>query len=438
MHPSTIAPMVNEAVARRATAYVEMIRDLVRASADGDAAAAECVAAIMAAAGGRVSEVRQRFDVIAARSPQPEPVGHPTHEAAFSNVVGAWKGTGTGRSMILFAHHDSPAPSGLDRWQYPAFDPQIADGRLYGWGAADDKSGVAAMVAAVDVLREAGLSLGGDVTLVSCVSKNRARGMAVVLAQGLRADGCIYLHPAESRRGLREVKNVTPGLLDMRISVDGKAPETSEPRHTPFAHQGENAVAKLVRIAAALLDLDAARAARVIHPAFHGPLGRSTNLMIGAISGGDGVRKVPVRCSLDCSVTFPGPETIASVQAEIQGAVDTVTAADPWLREHLPAIEWLEATQPAGIPADHPLFQVVGQSIAAVTGRPPQPYAGHSASDIRIPMTFAGIPAVGFGPRCTQIAAAGAADESIEIAEFLDTVTATALILANWCGVEER
>ena len=438
MHPSTIAPMVNEAVARRAAAYVEMIRELVRASADGDEAAAERAAAIMAAAGGRVSEVRQSFEVIAARSPQPEPVGHPTHEAARSNVVGAWKGTGSGRSMILFAHHDSPAPSGLDRWHYPPFDPQIADGRLYGWGAADDKSGVAAMVAAVDVLREAGLSLGGDVTLVSCVSKNRARGMAVVLAQGLRADGCIYLHPAESRRGLREVKNVTPGLLDMRISVDGKAPETSEPRHTPFAHQGENAVAKLVRIAAALLDLDAARAARVSHPAFQRPLGRSTNLMIGAISGGDGVRKVPVRCSLDCSVTFPGPETIASVQAEIQGAVDTVTAADPWLREHLPAIEWLEATQPAGIPADHPLFQVVGQSIAAVTGRPPEPYAGHSASDIRIPMTFAGIPAVGFGPRCTQIAAAGAADESIEIAEFLDTVTATALILANWCGIEER
>ena len=340
--------------------------------------------------------------------------------------------------MILFAHHDSPAPSGLDRWRYPAFDPQIVDGRLYGWGAADDKSGVAAMIAAVDALREAGLPPAGDVTLVSCVSKNRARGMAVVLAQGLRADGCIYLHPAESRRGLREVKNVTPGLLDMRISVDGKAPETSEPRHTPFAHQGENALAKLVRIAAALLDLDAARAARVSHPAFHGPLGRSTNLMIGAISGGDGVRKVPIRCSLDCSVTFPGPETIASVQAEIQGAVDTVKAADPWLQEHLPAIEWLEATQPAGIPADHPLFQVVGQSIAAVTGRPPQPYAGHSASDIRIPMTFAGIPAVGFGPRCTQIAAAGAADESIEIAEFLDTVSATALILANWCGVEER
>lgn len=438
MPHTTMTDRVKEAVSRRQHAYVEMIQELVRASADGDEPAGERVAAFMGKVGGRVNIVRERFEAIAARKPQPEPLGPANHEPPRGNVVGTWKGAGRGRSLILFAHHDSPAPSGLDRWRYPAFDPQIVEGHLYGWGAADDKSGVAAMIAAVDALREAGLPPAGDVTLVSCVSKNRARGMAVVLAQGLQADGCIYLHPAESRRGLREVKNMTPGLLDLRISVDGRAPETSEPRQTPFAHQGENAVAKLVRIAADLLDLDAARAARVNDPAFQGQLGRSTNLLIGAISGGDGVRKVPVRCSLDCSVTFPSPETAESVRAEIQDAVDRVTAADPWLREHPPAIEWLEGTQPAGIPAAHPLFQVVGASIAAVTGQPPEPYAGHSASDIRIPMTYAGIPAVGYGPRCTQIAAAGAADESIEIAEFLDTVTATALVLARWCGVEDR
>jgi acetylornithine deacetylase len=340
--------------------------------------------------------------------------------------------------MILFAHHDSPAPSGLDAWRYPAFDPQVVDGRLYGWGAADDKSGVAAMIAAVEALRAAGLPPQGDVTLVSCVSKNRARGMAVVLAHGLRADGCVYLHPAESRRGLGEVKNVTPGLLDFRIGAEGHAPTTAEPRHTPVAHQGENAVVKIIRIATALLDLDAARAARVSHRAFQGPLGRSTNLLLGAIAGGNGTRRVPTECCLECSLTFPAPETAESVQAEIQQCVDAAAAADPWLCEHPPAIEWLDATQPAGIPVEHDLFQVVSHSIAATTGRAPEPYAGHTASDIRIPMTYAGIPSVGYGPRCSQIAAAGAVDESIEIAEFLDTVMATALVLAYWCGVEGR
>jgi acetylornithine deacetylase/succinyl-diaminopimelate desuccinylase-like protein len=53
-------------------------------------------------------------------------------------------------------------------------------------------------------------------------------------------------------------------------------------------------------------------------------------------------------------------------------------------------------------------------------------------------MIYAGIPAVGYGPRCTEIAAAGAADESIEIAEFLNTVAVTALLLVAWCGVEAR
>jgi acetylornithine deacetylase len=429
---------VKETVASRESALVDMISQLIRASAHGDEAAAERVAAIMASAGGHVDVLRGSFEAIAARSPQPEPVGPATHEPARSNIVGTWKGTGGGRSMILFAHHDSPAPGGLERWRYPAFDPQIVDGQLYGWGAADDKSGVAAMIAAVDVLREAGLSLAGDVTLVSCASKNRARGMAVVLANSLRAEGCVYLHPAETRHGLRELKNVTPGLLEFRVTVEGRAPATSEPQHTPFAHQGENAVNKMTRIASALQELDTARAARVGGPTLQQALGRSTNLLIGTMAGGEGARRVPVRCSMDCSVTFPAPETVASVRAEIQSAVDVVVAADPWLREHPPIMEWLEGTQPAGISVEHPLFQTASQAIASVTGQPPVPYCGHSASDIRIPMIYAGIPAVGYGPRCTEIAAAGAADESIEIAEFLNTVAVTALLLVAWCGVEAR
>jgi acetylornithine deacetylase len=118
--------------------------------------------------------------------------------------------------------------------------------------------------------------------------------------------------------------------------------------------------------------------------------------------------------------------------------VGVVVAADPWLREHPPVVDWLEGTQPAGIPTDHPLFQTVRQAITVVTGQPPEPYCGHSASDIRIPMIYAGIPAVGYGPRCTEIAAAGAADESIEIAEFRNTVAVTALTLAAWCGIQSR
>jgi acetylornithine deacetylase len=433
MGPAALLPAVKAAVARRGAAYVEMIRELIRASEDGDETAGKQAATIMARAGGRVETVRESFEAVAARAPQPEPVGPAAPDAPRTNVVATWTGAGPGRSMILFAHHDSPAPSRPERWRHPPFDPQVVDGRLYGWGAADDKSGVAAMVAAVDVLREAGLPPRGDVTLVSCASKNRARGMAVVLAQGVRADGCVYLHPAETRRGLAEVKNLTPGLLEFRIVVEGRGIASAEPRHTPFAHRGESAVARMARIAAALLDLDAARAARVSHPAFHAAFGRSTNLLLGAIAGGADSGQVPVRCSLDASLTFPPGETAEAVQAEIQRAVEAVAAGDAWLRQQPPTLEWLDATQPAGIPPEHPLFETTSQAIAAVTGRPPEPYAGHAASDIRIPILYAGIPAVGYGPRCTEIAAAGGVDESIEIVEFLDTVTATALLLATWC-----
>jgi acetylornithine deacetylase len=431
----TLVTAVEDAIGRRGEAHLEMICCLVRASAEGDEAAAACVAALMEEAGGAVSRVRESFAAIAARAPEPELTRRFAGGPPPTNVVGTWKGANGGRSLVLFAHHDSPAPSGLERWRYPAFDPQIVGGRLYGWGAADDKSGVAAMIAAVDTLTHAGVALGGDVTLVSCVSKNRARGMAVVLAGGLRPDGCVYLHPAESGRGLREVKNITPGVLEFRITVEGRPPATSEPRHAPFAHQGQNAVARIVRVASALIELDRVRAQKVRHPRFQDTLGRSTNLMLGAVSGGVGAWQLPTTAGLECSLTFPPPELGEDVQVEVCRAVQTAEPGDPWLQHHPPVVEWLEATQPAEVPPDHPLFQAVSTCIAAVTGVPPEPYCAHAASDIRLPLLYAGIPAVGFGPRCTDIAAAGAVDESIEVQEFRDSVAATALLLAEWCGV---
>lgn len=431
-----LAAAIRTSVHRRSAAHVEMVCRLVRASAEGDEAAARGAAALMQEAGGQVRFVRERFAEVAARAPQPEPLGAVPAGPAPTNVVGTWAGAArAGRSLILFAHHDSPAPHGLERWRHPAFDPEVVDGRLYGWGAADDKSGVAAMVAAVDAMADAGLRPAGDLTLVSCASKNRARGMAVVLAGDLRAEACVYLHPAESGRGLREVKNVTPGVLEFQITAEGRPPHTVEPRHTPFAHEGQNAVARIVQIASALLALDRRRGSAVRHQAFESTIGRSTNLLLGTMAGGENPQTVPTRCRLGGSLTFPSPEMVECVQAEVRRAVETAEPEDAWCRSHPPTIEWLEATQPAELPPDHPLFQAASAAILAAAGEAPVPYCGHAASDIRIPLRYAGIPAIGFGPRCADLAAAGGVDESIEVAEFERTVAATALLVAEWCGV---
>ena len=412
--------------------YITMIGDLVRLSEDGSEPVQNLVAQWLREMECEVTVVSKPFGELSEEVRGAELLDPTVTDVnPHANVIGKCSGNGDGRSTILFSHADSPPPTGTENWTYPPFTPTTADGRIYGWGIADDKSGVVAMVAALDVVMKAQGKPAGDVVVVSCVSKNRTRGMAVALAHGVQGDGCIYLHPAESGDGLREVKTLTAGNLDFTIRVPGKLPPTKEPRHTPFAHMGENACDKAVLIAKALRSWDAERGSRVVDEEFDQQFGRSTNLLLGSISGGHGQKRIPEECALNYCITFPAPETVASVCAEIEAQIQTVVEGADWQGE-APKIEWLEGTEPAGVAPDHPLFQSVSAGIAAITGQRPKNYCGHASSDIRIPILYSGIPTVGYGPTSSEIAANGAVDESIDIKEYLDTISATALAVMNW------
>lgn len=414
--------------------YISLIEELVRKSENGAEPVQALVAEWLREMGCEVDVVSAPFATLDEKVKSAEFLdASVTDHVERSNVIARYPGTGKGKSINLFAHADSPPVHGAENWTSPPFQPARVDGRLVGWGIADDKSGVAAMIAALDALKKSGVEITGDVSIVSCVSKNRTRGMAVALAHGATGDASIYLHPAESGDGLREVKTVTAGNLDFRIRTDGVIPPTAEPRHTPFAHQGINACDKAMLVASAMRKWDVERGNRVKHDAFDSQLGRATNLLLGSIQGGEGQKRVPTSCTLSYCVTFPEPETVASIRAEIDSVVSAVAQSPEW-QGNPPVVEYLEGTEPAGIAPDHPLFEAVAEGIKSVTGERPHVYCGHASSDIRIPMSYSGIPTVGYGPVSSEIAANGAVDESIGIDEYLNTISATALAVLNWAN----
>lgn len=414
---------------------IGFLRTLIAAQQEGEARVQALVADRLEDAGCIVE--RQRY------SPADVPVvaefaaGEAQAGEERETVIARLPGDPHRRSLLLFAHPDSEPVGDLAGWTHPPFGGEVADGRLYGWGVADDLAGVAAGVLAIASAAQAGVPLG-DVTLASAPSKRHARGVAAALHNGLDAAGAVYLHPAESGAGLREIKAFAAGQLEFRISVPGRLPPTSEPGHTGFAHLAVNPLEKAVAIVTALQTLDRRRAERIRHPRLEAAVGRSTNLMVSHFACGAGKRvsRISEAATLAGAVSFPPGETIEQVQAEITAAVAGAAASDEWLAEHPPQIDWLSGVTGADCPDAHPLYRCTAEAIAAVTDERPHVNPMHTSSDIRNPMVQKGIPTVGIGGLCGDLSQNGRHDEWVDVADFHRMVEATGALVHAWCQAQ--
>jgi acetylornithine deacetylase len=411
---------------------IAFLRSLIAAQPQGEGAVQALVAERLAAAGCTVEEVR--YDPAAVKL-----VGEFASETARSDgervsVVGCRPGEVERRSLILFAHPDGESvdPTG---WTRDPFRGEETRGRLYGWGVADDLAGVAAGVLAVERAAASGVPLG-EVIMASTPSKRHARGVSAVLQHGYDADAAVYLHPAESGEGMREVKAFASGQIEFRVTVAGRLPQTTEPGHTAFAHLAVNPVDKLFLLYRALLELDIDRGSRVSHPRLDAAVGRSTNLMVSALACGGAGRfaRIQPSASFGAALSFPPTEALEAVQAEVAAVLAEAAASDPWLADNPPQVEWRSGTTGCALEEDHPLWQSTAAAVRAVTGEAPFVNALHTGSDIRNPWVQKGIPTVGLGCLCGDLTHSGRADEWVDVADFHRMVEAVAAIVTDWCG----
>ena len=142
-----------------------------------------------ASAVARLAEDTGVFDevrILRAAIPGTDEVGQPA-------VLATRAARGNAPTVLLYAHHDVQPPGDDALWESPPFEPTVRDGRLYGRGAADDKAGIMAHIAALRALRastEGELELG-VVLFVEGEEEYGSRSFAQFLADNrdaLRAD----------------------------------------------------------------------------------------------------------------------------------------------------------------------------------------------------------------------------------------------------------
>jgi acetylornithine deacetylase len=225
------------------------------------------------------------------------------------SVVGRLRGSGGGRSLMLNAHVDTVGFEGMA----DALRPVVRDGRMYGRGTYDMKGSLAACLAAVKALTDAGVAMRGDLVLAAVSDEEYA---SIGTAEAIRhapVDAAIVTEPTEL-----DVCVAHKGFVWLEVETRGKA------AHGSRFFEGIDANMRMGRFLAGLDRLEQKLRARPPHPLVGPP-----SLHAPLLRGGTELSTYAAACRLGIERrTVPG-ETEASVQAEIEALIDQTAFADP-------------------------------------------------------------------------------------------------------------
>ncbi len=166
----------------------------------------------------------------------------------FGPVDNFWAKRGSGGPVFCFAGHTDVVPSGpLDEWQSDPFVPVIKDGLLYGRGAADMKSGLAAMLTACEAVRAPRIRAhrGTIAFLITSDEEGPSvdgtrRVVEVLREREERIDWCLVGEPSSENTLGDTIKIGRRGSLSGRLTVHGIQGHIAYPQ---FADNPVHAVA---------------------------------------------------------------------------------------------------------------------------------------------------------------------------------------------------
>jgi succinyl-diaminopimelate desuccinylase len=184
-------------------------------------------------------------------------IGFALEPMRFGEVDNLWARRGKGAPLVCFAGHTDVVPPGpRERWRSDPFEPEIREGYLFGRGAADMKSSIAAFVVAVERFLAARPDHSGSIALLITSDEEgvavdgTTRVVDALKARGESIDYCIVGEPSSANRLGDTIKNGRRGSLSGELVVKGVQ------GHVAYPHLADNPVH---RAAPALAELAATR-----------------------------------------------------------------------------------------------------------------------------------------------------------------------------------
>jgi succinyl-diaminopimelate desuccinylase len=324
------------------------------------------------------------------------------------NVV-AWLGEkGSGRSLLLEGHTDVVTEGDARDWTHPPFGAELVDGRIYGRGSADMKSGLAAAMVAAAAIRRSGVALRGKLVVGALVDEEGdmlgARHLCATPI-GRELDAAIICEPEQNELCLEQ-----RGVVWARVALHGRM------AHGAMPEAGVNPISALGALLDEIPRLEK-RLRRLCRRSPHlRPPTVTPTVVRAPVEGVPQSNVIPsaAHAVLDVRLT-PGPDE-RTVAAEIDAACAAARARVPGVTiEWQPINGYRLATR---VERSEPLVRAMVAGVRQATGKAPRFGGVPGSTDGTILRMTLGIPIVTCGPGNRLIP--HQADEYVEVAELVD------------------
>jgi len=344
------------------------------------------------------------------------------------NVVATIKGMGEGRSLMLNGHIDTVPPFGME----DPFSGTIRDGKLYGRGSSDMKSGVGTMAYAMALIKRSGIQLKGDLVYVGVIDEDAAAdaGTHYLLEHGPLTDLAIVGEPTSLQPVVAH-----KGCDYFTVSFQGKSVHSSVPWNGASAIY---AAAEFInRVETEMIPLWN----EMTHPFLSAPTincglvqgcaKANMPFLMGKAPTFAGI--IPDECKVYIDVRWLPSQSIPGIQAEFYARAEAVASK----RENIHAtVEYIDMPRPAmEISPDNPLVEAILKNSRDVLDRD-YPIKGETYwGDSGLLYGYGKIPSIMYGPG--DIGCAHADVEWVVVDELPKAALIYALTAIDVCGVQE-
>lgn len=312
--------------------------------------------------------------------------GFTSESMRFGNVDNMWIRRGSVAPLLCFAGHTDVVPPGpLESWTTDPFAPTVRDGRLYGRGAADMKSSLAAFVTAIEQFVTGHPDHAGSIALLLTSDEEgpakdgTVRVVEALKARGEQIDFCVVGEPTSSDRLGDTIKNGRRGSLSGDITVKGVQ------GHVAYPHLARNPVHLFAPVLAELAATQWDDGNEFFPP---------TTWQVSNIRAGTGANNViPGELHAQFNFRFSPESTVENLKSRVAAVID---------RHQLDCeIEWSLSGKPF-LTERGKLVKSVSDAVKVVTGIVPELSTSGGTSDGRFIAEF-----------CKQVVELGPVNASI-------------------------